>query len=328
MKHIFSIAVGICWIALFWFGCTSKSTPTGTTVDTMTKQDTIPTDTVPRINYGNISYAADTNFYPDDSIGSLSPTTLVEASGLAASRNYPGLLWTHNDSGNPNYIFLIDSAGTVVETFALDGVSDRDWEDIASGPGPTPGVNYVYVGEIGDNKAVHASSYIYRLVEPSGPIDYSGKLQHITQFDKINFVYPDGPHNAETLMLDPLNLDLYVVSKGGGANLYWAKYPQTVGSVFTMKELAILPFSTLTAGDISADGSEILLKNYNEIYHWNRTAGQTILDAFSTPPTLPPYKIEAQGEAVCWSIKDDAYYTTSEYAYGIVAPLYIYRKKP
>jgi hypothetical protein len=328
VKRAFFFFVFACWTATVWYGCTSKTNATGP-IDTTAKQDTLtdtmPSDTVPRIFY-TPPFAADTDFYPGDSIGALPINVLPEASGLAASRNYPGLLWTHNDSGNPPYIFLIDSFGHVVETFQLDGISNRDWEDIASGPGPTSGVNYVYVGEIGDNNAKHASSYIYRFPEPSGSID-SGSFQHITQFDKINFNYPDGPHDAETLMLDPLTLDLYVASKGTGSNLYLAKYPQQVGSLFTMTELANLPFYKMTAGDISADGSEILMKNDNTVYHWSRAAGQTILAAVSVPPTLPPYTSEAQGEAICWSIKDDAYFTTSEYTDGLIPPLHIYRRK-
>ena len=34
--------------------------------------------------------------------------TIDEASGLAASVNNPGLLWTINDSGNDAHVFLID----------------------------------------------------------------------------------------------------------------------------------------------------------------------------------------------------------------------------
>jgi len=327
MKSIINIAAITCSIGLIFGGCTKKSSSTGP-IDTMAV-DTVKKDSIPVAVYPSIPKDT-SDFSKPDSIGSLSPTTLREASGLAASRNYPGLLWTHNDSGNPPYLFLIDSSGTIIETFELDGVSNRDWEDIASGPGPTPGVNYVYVGEIGDNNATHSSSYIYRVVEPSGPINTSGELQHIAQFDKINFVYPDGPHNAETLMLDPITLDLYVVSKLGVANVYLAKYPQPLDSLFTMDELATLPLYRLTGGDISSaasGGSEILMCSNDFVYYWKRTPGESVVDALLKPPVMLPYGAETQGEAICWSINNDAYFTTSEFSENVISPLYIDRRK-
>ena len=311
-------------LAAFLFAsCTGKSTgPTDSSpVDSLPKDP----DTVVHAIYG--AYGIDSGFYSGVKLGLLSPTTLVEASGLAASRSHPGMLWTHNDSGNPNYVFLIDSTAVVRATYSLDGCANRDWEDIAIGPGPVPGQNYIYVGEIGDNKAKNPSSFVYRFIEPSGALDTTGALKHITSIDKINFVYPDGPHNAETLMVDPLTKDIYIASKGPVVNLYVARYPQPVDSLFTAKELATLPLSTLTAGDISPSGSEIVMRNYVQIYYWKKAANQTISMALQQTPELLPYSPEAQGEAICWSPNGDAYYTTSEYANNVVAPLFIYRRK-
>src|SRR5467141_1797430 len=37
---------------------------------------------------------------------------LVESSGVAVSRAYPGVLWTHNDSGDGPYLYATDVRGT------------------------------------------------------------------------------------------------------------------------------------------------------------------------------------------------------------------------
>src|SRR5882724_7777911 len=70
---------------------------------------------------------------------------LVEASGLVASYQNVGCLWSLNDSGNSAEVFLIDSTGKTKLVCKLEGVKNRDWEDIAMGPGPKPGKRYVYV---------------------------------------------------------------------------------------------------------------------------------------------------------------------------------------
>ncbi len=297
---------------------------------------TLPTDTVPVVHvktdtvaiglYGSIPYDTNT-FYGQVQLGTVNDPAIPEASGLAASRAYPGMFWTHNDSGNPNTIFLLDSTGTKRAYFDVTGASNRDWEDIAVGPGPDPTKTYIYLGEIGDNNNKHQTSNIFRFPEPHDLLETSVYHGQTAPVEKITFFYPDGPHNAETLMIDPVTKDLYVVSKGGQANVYCAAYPQRTDTIFTMKEPATLPLATLTAGDISLDGTEILMKNYGIVYYWKRGAGESVVSALLRTPRQEPYVPEEQGEAVCWSVRGDAFYVTSEVANGIVPDFSVYRKK-
>src|SRR5687768_3191249 len=134
-----------------------------------------------------------------------------EASGIAASINNPGLLWTHNDSGNDANIFLIDDKLNLRLECKLGGIDNRDWEDIAVGPGPEPGKNYVYVGDIGDNLGRYEYKVIYRFEEPIFKEGTSEVV--INPIDKIVFSLPDERKDAETLLIDPLTKDLFVISK-------------------------------------------------------------------------------------------------------------------
>ena len=63
---------------------------------------------------------------------------LKEVSGVASSVSNKGLLWAHNDSGNSPEVYLLNEKLEVVATCNLDGIENRDWEDIAVGPGPDP----------------------------------------------------------------------------------------------------------------------------------------------------------------------------------------------
>jgi len=64
-----------------------------------------------------------------------------------------------------NWIFLVRNDGTRKGTFLLEDAGNRDFEDIAAGPGPVENVNYLFVADIGDNLAMYTYKYIYRVPE-------------------------------------------------------------------------------------------------------------------------------------------------------------------
>ena len=77
--------------------------------------------------------------------GDIQTSDIQESSGIVASRAHASALWTHNDSGGEPKIYPISTTGEGMGTFFLEGAQNRDWEDIAIGPGPQPDVNYIYV---------------------------------------------------------------------------------------------------------------------------------------------------------------------------------------
>src|SRR6478609_6625914 len=101
------------------------------------------------------------------SLGTNKNVKLEEASGLVESIKQPHYFWTHNDSGNPASIFLLNDKAETKKVFKLAGVKNRDWEDITIGSGPDPNTSYLYIGDIGDNLSAHPLKYIYRIKEPS-----------------------------------------------------------------------------------------------------------------------------------------------------------------
>jgi hypothetical protein len=131
----------------------------------------------------------------------LTDKKMTELSGLAASANNPGMLWTHNDSGNSAEIFLIDQKLNIKLTIKLKGIINRDWEDIAVGPGPVEGKNYLYVADIGDNMALFPYKFVYRFEEPVIPS--SQNQITISEFETITFQLADKQKDTESLMIHP-----------------------------------------------------------------------------------------------------------------------------
>src|SRR5687767_2251902 len=95
------------------------------------------------------------NASPDNvctSAGRLSSLpALPEASGVALSRRSPGLLWSHNDSGEP-MVFAVDTAGVAKGRVRVAGARVTDWEDISVGPCAQG--SCLYIADIGDNNRV------------------------------------------------------------------------------------------------------------------------------------------------------------------------------
>jgi hypothetical protein len=258
-------------------------------------------------------------------LGELENEQIDEASGIAVSRANPGHLWTHNDSGDFNRIFLIGPKGEDVATFRLLDTGNRDWEDMAIGPGPQIGIDYLYIADIGDNRAVHDIKSIFRIPEPKlAEFDTTALLIPVEGAETILFRYPDGMKDAETLMVDPLTRDLYIVSKREfPVTVYLARYPQPIDEVFEVERLGTLPFTDATAGDISPDGLRILIKTKTEVFMWTRTESESVTDAFERQPVRLPYLPEPQGEAIAWNTEGNGYYVLSE-ARSVIPKIYYY----
>ena len=264
-------------------------------------------------------------------LGTVEDTNLKEISGIVASVKNPGCFWVHNDSGDDARIFLINSTGKLVATVYLDRIDNRDWEDITIGPGPIDGETYLYIGDIGDNNSGNILKYIYRFKEPVINTQFLSQYATLERntIDVITYQYYDGNRDAEILMIDPLTKDLYVVTKREtSVYIYALAYPQSTTATFLVKKATLtLPFRMTNGGDISANGTEILIKNLTNVFYWKRADGETIVGALSRKATILPYIEEPQGEAIAWLRDGTGYVTVSEINNSIKPVLYLYKRR-
>jgi len=180
---------------------------------------------------------------------------------LAASRQNPGVLWTHNDSGFPGTVFALSTNGTLLAQCEVPNVFSGDFEDIAIGPGPSPGMQYIYLGDIGDNTSVRDEIRVFRIPEPSIYFYQSNSPPIIPAVGshEIVFTYPDGPHNAEALMIDPWSGDLFIATKEtNSCGIYQATRAQLEsGDLVELTHVEELGVRSTSAGDISPDGTSL-----------------------------------------------------------------------
>jgi len=265
-----------------------------------------------------------THLYAQKITCTLQDKKLNEISGLGCSKKNPHILWMHNDSGDGSYVFGInDSTGKLAVTLNYSRMV-KDCEDMA--------INYkdnsIYIGDIGDNNAKRKYITVYKIPEPE--LTYKSKKQQLAVTATALYLkYPDGPRDAETLMIDPVDKLLYIVSKReDSVGVYTAPLNFASNDTITLKRMCRLHFNGfgfskwVTAGDISSDGSQILLKNYTNVYYWKRKSDEPVWKTMLRAPVELPYTMEKQGEAICFTPNGKKYFTTSE---GKGQPVYDYQ---
>jgi hypothetical protein len=266
-------------------------------------------------------------FLAAEKVSKLENSLLEEVSGGAVSVNNSGMIWLHNDSGNPANLFLVDRKLNIRFTCTLKDITNRDWEDMAIGPGPVSGKNYIYIGDIGDNDSKYDTKYIYRFEEPV----WDGKTDQLTieKFDTISFEIKAKKRDLETLMLDPATKDIYLISKRDDPVwLYRLKHPYSTDSTIMAEKLFALPFVQIVGGDFSRDGKKVLVKNYEHVYYWENNDGLPVEELLKQEPYEVPYVLEPQGETIMWAPDESGFYTISEKNVGKDSYLYFYSTSP
>lgn len=188
---------------------------------------------------------------------------ITESSGLAASRQHPGIYWTHNDQDKGAYLYAVDSGtGETVATITMTGVgTPRDVEAIAIGPG-----NEIYVGDIGDNDGVQwPYVWVYRLPEPKTLKDQTVRAtQYVVK-------YSDGPRDAESLVVHPRTGRVYIIDKQeDGGHLYESPAKLSAGATNVFKPITPVDMWATDAA-FSPDGRTLAVRGYfgGVAYDWN-----------------------------------------------------------
>ena len=263
--------------------------------------------------------------------GHLRIKEMDEISGIAVSGIRKDIYYIHNDSGDTSRFFAITPDGTIKNVIYFKGDPSQplgavDCEDIAVGIGPEKNKSYVYLGDIGDNGAVRKYITIYRFEEKQNWAKDS--LIKNAEVVPVHYKYPDGPKDAESLMIDPIEKLIYIVSKrSDSVTVYTTPLNFKANDTLVLSKKCKLyfngfrPFKWITAGDISLDGQQILLKSYEKVYYWKRSNNEPVWKTMLKTPTELPYKPEKQGEAIGFTLDGKGYYTTSE---GAFAPIYYY----
>jgi hypothetical protein len=247
-------------------------------------------------------------------VGRITAARIDEVSGLAVSRQNPDTLWVHND-GSLKQVFVVATNGKLVARVRIPAAID-DVEDIAIGPGPESGKDYIYLGDIGDNDERRREVRLVRFAEPD-LTKANGKEVSADGVESIRLLYPDGPHNAEALLIEQLTGDIYIATKEKArTRLYRAVASKLSGNLpVALEFVAHLNVADVSAGDISRSGNLIVLRKENQGWLWSRRPGESLAAALRRAPRPVVVLTDGQsqnGESVGFGPDGTSYYTVSE----------------
>jgi hypothetical protein len=243
---------------------------------------------------------------------------------MVASLREPGVLWAHNDSGEPSArFFALGLDGVVRAEIEIDGAPHVDWEDVARET-TEGGRELLYFADAGDNGARDGSTRPRDHVEvvvveaPALPPGVSSGTLHVEAFELLAFRYPEGPRDCEAIFVDPIGGDLYFLSKTneGPHTLHRDAAPHAPGVVRTLETvMTLLPGRDLgdaiTGADADARGS-IAIRTYRHVHYFPRAPRQTVRDVLGGPPCDVAHLHEHQGEAIAIAADGSGFYTISE----------------
>lgn len=226
---------------------------------------------------------------------------ITESSMLARSAAHDGVWWTANDSGDSARIFAVDKTGRTLAEVTYDGPA-RDVEAMAIGTNKR-----IYVGDIGDNLSNQKTVTVYSLPEPEELEDQKVKAR------TYKFKYPDGPHNAEALLINPQTNRLYIVTKEMPRSaIYAAPTPDEMSrtEVNELEKIGNAP-AIISDGTFTPDGRRVLLRSFDSL---------TVL-SWPALKTTGTAKLPTQivGESLAMGTDDDSVLFGSE---GKNSPVY------
>jgi hypothetical protein len=240
------------------------------------------------------------------------PGVLSEISGAILSERSEDAVWVHEDSGHPTALTELALDGALVSRWEVPDIDMVDWEDIAVVE--IDSRRHLVIGDIGDNLRRRDSVHLVRVPEPS-PDDASG----VTASPAIiELVLPDGPRDAEALLVDPESGDVVIITKTitGAADVLVADAAATM-THGTRVDLALAgtlplgPTQAVLAGDLAPDGTAIGLRTPTRVLLWDHVPGEGLADTLlDTSPCVAPSVFDIFGEAL--ALMPDGYVLAGE----------------
>ncbi len=214
---------------------------------------------------------------PPSVVCTFSDPRIAESSGLVASTRHPGVLWTHNDSGDSSRIFAVGADGRTRSTYHLAVAAARDWETMTSTQ-DARGRTVLWVGDIGDNDSARTKGVlVHRALEPA-TLKSSGTLAATS----YRLVYDDGPHDAEAMFFGPDGRLRIVTKELFGGAVFLAPRTLSTSSLNVLHAIGDAP--PLVTDGAELPGGGYALRDYGGVYLYDRAGSLRERDDLPSQP--------------------------------------------
>ena len=211
---------------------------------------------------------------------------IQESSGIVASRQFKGVYWTLNDSGNPAALYATKHNGELIQKIEINGSRNFDWEALG-----IDDKNQLWIGEIGNNSRLRFDLKVVVVAEPDPFAETEAEV-----IASYPYRYPNENVDAEGLFI--VESIPYIVSKERERAVLYrfpTLKPDTKQVLERVGEFRGAKF--VTGAGVSEDGTRLAVCTYDALWVYHRTAGDLAQMIQSTPWHLPH---NFSGEAVCF----------------------------
>ena len=248
-----------------------------------------------------------------------------ESSGVASATLTPGVLFTHNDSGDEPRFFAVGPTGATLATFTVAGAGAVDWEEMARGPASSGSGSSLYFADIGNNLRDRNVLDVYEVAEP---VVVAGLDSTLPLLAVRHLSYEDFPHDAEAFFVHPVSGEIVVVAKEfhGLSTVYVARGTTLTKVARITFPLLMTPGAAAVLGPLSGTqatgaaindaGTAIVVRTYLEAFEWQVLS--TYAATFEAAPRRIALPATIQGEAITYAPNGDLFTTTE----GVRAPVH------
>ena len=211
-------------------------------------------------------------------------------------------MYAMGDSGSDFRVAVLDRS-CALQRWLTVPVEPYDVEDLAAADGS------LWLADTGDNRRSRDTVALTRMDPNAG----AGELHRLT--------YPDGAHDAETLLIEPGGRPVIVTKEMfGPSGIYTPAEAQTVGALPSPGPSPLVKrgvfraattgdtgpsLSTLvTGGAVSADGRAAAIRTYTDVYLYPVHDGDVVAALTSAQPTVVPIR-QPQGESIAFTPDGD-----------------------
>ncbi|MEM1350601.1 MAG: hypothetical protein AAGI01_18715 [Myxococcota bacterium] len=252
--------------------------------------------------------------------GTIWSLAIDEASGLAFSRLHDATLWTHNDSGDEPILYALSTTGSEIARIRVDIDEVFDAEDLATGPcSQTDSSPCIYFADMGDNRHRREHIIVYRIREPARLM----REERVGVAERWIVTFPQGAHDAETLLVDPRDARVFIVQKArhgdtGVFELVREDHGSTERPAH-LKRIATLNFEgyarggrLVTGGALSPGGQCVALRTYTHVHTWCAKEPGHVLEQLDEGADVVRTAALTQSEALTWDPSGQGLWMTSE----------------
>ena len=231
---------------------------------------------------------------------------ISEASGIAASLRQKDAVWLHNDSGDSARLFLVGLDGNTRAVATLNIKHPVDWEDMCSFE--ANGEKWLLIGDIGDNQRVRSKSEraceLLLIKEPTFEPGHPNPVNiRVDVVSRIEFQFPDGPEDCESLAVDTQRSEILLLTKCAPQKCQLFRLPLSTKSgqrKLTAEPIASLAVPFATSMDISADNHSLVVVNMFSGALIRRGVEEDWTSACRQPITVLTLPAMPQCETVCF----------------------------